>query len=178
MTRRILAAAAAVGVLMLGAGCAALREENRIHDATREYTYPQPGWKVWPSVMSYVTAKGYSYKTHPTQLALVTEWKEAFHGSRVASSYSRLLVQVRPGPNASSSVQILEQTVFTGGKGRPTMAEDTQPEVLANANAGAEGDPRGMRRVVSRNLAMEWELLQQLQPQDAQALAARARAQE
>lgn len=160
---------------LLLSACAHVGRDERLHRWASDFVYPEPVAQVWPRVETFFKQKGYSARRMEGRPVLITEWREAFHGSLVTGAFTRYYVEARPVGPGSCIVRVLRYSMFTGGKARPrqgggqdlvaTYAAD--PDEINVNNFGESYRSRQQR--FSRDVKTEWELLQFLEPEVARA---------
>src|SRR5215218_4910296 len=169
-------------VLALGGGCARVEPRQALWNDAGRFVYPRPLEQVWPEVEVFLAEKGFPGRKVQGQYVLLTEYREYFHESRIASGFIRYYVDARPLSPVSCEVRILRHVMFTGGKSKPTLKEQLDPERLVRrvyveqshwSNTPPDPAARLFARSFNRDLQLEWALLQRLEPRAAAALAAR-----
>jgi hypothetical protein len=153
------------------AGCVATSEamKDRLkHSLVGNYVYDQPIEVIWPEVQRLLKDAGYAAKETPDAFVLITDWQVA-DGSMVSGHSSRYLVQGKRIDVGRCIVRFM----------RHESIADSMPEhVTAGAAAFSTRAAAGlgeMRRAsggmqASRDLAMEWKLLERVRPEAAAAI--------
>lgn len=152
-------------------GCVETTEvmKNRLkHSLVGNYVYDQPIEVVWPEVKRLLDDAGYAAKETPDAYVLVTDWHVA-DSSLVSGHSSRYLVQGKRIDVGRCIVRFI----------RHDSIADSMPEHVAMGSAAfstrAAAGMGEMRRASggmqsSRDLAMEWKLLERVRPAAAAAL--------
>lgn len=157
-----------VAVVVLS-GCAGLQRETFIHEQVGEYIYDRPITQVWPHVVGLMGEEGFSFKKHPTQYLLTTEWKEEMSSSSIAASFTRYLVEAVPLGEDHTRVRIMRNSMSMGGG--PGVVEGPRHVAAARAYATPTNGGRNAAAASgTRDLRMEWELLKRAAPDDAAEL--------
>ena len=144
----------AVGLVASLLACASMKaasaKQNYIHSQTSKHVYDKPCQQVWPDARSMLFELGYSVKDtgEGTARTVETEWKTERHSSTSSNYYSnRYLVQgIQKGEN--------------GEKCKVRFTRNTRQ---------SDGDVTS-----SRDLDMEWKLLQRVNPSRAAAIQSEA----
>lgn len=168
------------------AGCSAWRRENHLRDRAGQHVYQQPLEAVWPQAMQLIREEGYTGKEVPGAFLYQSEWKEELAGA--VTHYTRYLVEGRPAQGAGCTVHFIKVTRSSGGgaPGGARQAEDINLESARSpgSQAGMAGSEQNKAaplsagatppRGGSRDLMMEWRLLQRVDPERAGAIEAEA----
>jgi hypothetical protein len=151
-----------VVALALTTGCAANRRDAFLQDKARTHVYRQPIVEVWPKAKELLTEEGYSVMEAKGGFELQTEWLMQGAPSSLGTSYARYLVRgLEKGPG-QSTVEFHRQV-----RVQSQAAHDT------NTGQAAEG-PGTDSNTLSRDHAMEWKLLQRVDPETAKTFEAEA----
>jgi hypothetical protein len=186
-----------LGLLVALSGCATMRHQDELYNEAHRHVYAQPIEKVWPQVVSLISAAGYPPRKGEQEFVLVTEWRSDLMDSRVVSSVSRIYAEGLRLDENTSMVRIFRQTVFTGDKGAMGPREN---QYTGDLTVGGAGDlspfaedpvklsqflnatpdhtpltrgPAQMTRSFGRDGELEWKLLQNVEYEEAQAIEAR-----
>lgn len=186
---------------MLGAtvalsGCATVKQQLVV-EQMYEYTYPRPLEEIWPEVRRFVSEEGYPPLESPGQYVMISDWVTSFGENRAASSAERIFVRGLPLNRANSEVRIFRESRMTGNKGRLSQRERTNASSLMilteddqnpldydpvrhthqlnDRTATGGGTPsRGLNRIFTRDVTLEWKLLKRLDPEQARRFEAPA----
>lgn len=149
-------------ITMLTAGCAAARRETYIHEQTAQHVYRKPLDEVWPQVRMMLKEKELPLREAPGAYEISTDWHMVGAPSSLGTHYVRYLVRGRqPGP-ALCTVQILKQDRTEAGPGPVDSRTGQRREIGTDYTH------------LTRDVQMEWELMQRVDPEAAQALQAEA----
>lgn len=186
MRVRAFTARVLLGVGVVLSGCATVRQQPAV-EQMYEYTYARPLDEIWPEVRRFVSEEGFPPLESPGQYVMISDWATSFSENRVASGAERIYVRGLPLNRVNSEVRIYRQTRMTGLKGRPTYQERNNASSLmvlspddvnpidGSVGAGYDmGLPKGLNRVFTRAVDLEWKLLQRLDAQEARRIEERA----
>ena len=164
--------------LVGGAGCAGGKDRVEPRQALRDeagrFVYPRPVEQVWPEVERFLAQRGFVGHKVEGKYALLTEYAERFHESRISAGFVRYFVDARALGPTRCEVRILRHAMFSGDDA-PRHADGVEQRMLqGDADPGHHEDTpdwgaldptaRHFARDFTRDLQMEWELLQQLEP--------------
>lgn len=190
LVRVALFAIAAVA-LLVGAGCATMNRENYVHDRAGQIVYERPMPEVWAGTLQMLTEDGFSGRGAEGSYVHVTEWKESEGGSLSTRTYTRYLVEGKQLGQNRSAIRFTKATRNAGASsagmgnadpnthagmaqvGPPTQSNSRLSAQNMGQNSG-EGIGKASLASGTRDLAMEWRLLQRLDPQKARAIEAEA----
>jgi uncharacterized lipoprotein len=145
-----------VAALVLSSGCAANRRETYLHDKAGTHVYRMPIAEVWPKVKELMAEEEYSVMEAKGGYELTTDWVMEGAPSSLGTSYARYLVRgVEKGPG-QCAVEFHKQSRVQS-QGAHDTNQGYTPEA-ASSNA------------LNRDYAMEWKLLQRVDPEAAKAL--------
>jgi uncharacterized lipoprotein len=148
---------------LLAAGCAAKRREAYLQDKTREHVYSKPLNDVWPQARMLLKEKGFSLRETPGSYEIATEWLQTSPPSTLGTSFTRYLVRGKQPSAESSTVEFLRQNRVEAGAG------------AVHSGTGERQAGSGTNTTnLERDLEMEWELLQRVDPEGAKALTTEA----
>jgi uncharacterized lipoprotein len=151
-----------VAALALTTGCAANRRETYLHERAGTHVFRQPIAEVWPKAKEVIIEEGYSVMEAKGGFEMQTDWMMQGAPSSLGTSYARYLIRgIEKGPG-QSSVEFLKQT-----KVQSQAAHDTNTGGSME-NAGNESNS------MTRDHALEWKLIQKVDPEAAKALEAEA----
>jgi hypothetical protein len=162
-------AVAAVAISQVGclATTAAMRDQMK-HSLAGNYVYDRPIEVVWPEVQRLLNDAGYSAMETPDTYIIVTDWN-VVDGSLVTGHSTRYLVQGKRIDLSRCVVRFI----------RHDSIADSLPEHMSSGSAAfttrAAGGYGEMRRrsggmQATRDLTMEWRLLERVRPDAAAAL--------
>lgn len=140
------------------AGCATARREAYIQDKAAQHVYRKPIAEIWPQVRSLLQEKELELREAPGGYEISTDWQMVGAPSTLGTAYVRYLVRGKQPSPAMSAVEIFKQNRTESGQG-PMDARTGQRQQIGN-------DVTNM----VRDMEMEWELLQRLDPEGAKAL--------
>jgi hypothetical protein len=149
-----------VTALALTAGCAASRREAYLQEKATGYVYRKPISEVWPQVKELLVEEGYSPMEAKGGYEMTTDYMMEGAPSSLGTSYARDLVRgIEKGPGQCTVEFIKQSRVESKG------AHDT--------NTGADAEAAASNST-NRDPAMEWKLLQKVDPETAKAWASEA----
>jgi hypothetical protein len=190
LSSRILLFVLAVIALVFATGCAATNRETFMRERAAEYVYRRPMAEVFAAAEKLLADEGYTGRESKNSWVFITEWKEDGGGSNISSNYSRYLVEGKElGPN-QSLIRITHMVRSTASEstGSADLSGNTHGMSPNIGSKGADADPKEGGGVPStegpagafnkkagvasssRDVAMEWKLLQRLEPQQAKAI--------
>ncbi len=184
MTCRVREPVWVAGILaLLLVGCsAAQRRENYLRDRAAEYVYPYPLYDIWPRVKGVLESRGYSWREAPGRFVLETEWKEN-GGGALSYSYTKLLVEGLRLKRGGTLLRVMRSEAssqpaavnYAGPSGPITSTKAANDAMVDALQTNTTGMTQTQRRAF-RDLELEWELLQTIDPESAKALEAEAAA--
>lgn len=170
----------AVLAAVLLVGCAAQKRENYLRDRTAEHVYSQPLEEMWPRVKAVLQHQGYSWREMPNRFVLETEWKEN-GGGTLGHAYSRFLIEGMRLRSGGAILRVMRNdassqptAVSYAGTMAPINSTRAANDAMVNA---ANSNTTGMTPVQKRayrDLELEWEFLQVIDPDAAAALETEA----
>jgi hypothetical protein len=189
--RRVALFVVAAIALVSGLGCASMNRENYIHQKASEIIYERPMPEVWTAAQQMLTEDGYSGRQAPEGWVYITEWKENTGGSLATRTYTRYLVEGRPLGQTKSSIRFVKATRSAGASSAGMGNADPNTHAgMSNLSAGGTSESKissqnmaqsqegigGKTSLASgtRDLEMEWRLLQRIDPQRAKSIEAEA----
>jgi hypothetical protein len=150
-----------LAVAVLVAGCSEGRRQLYLERKAGQHVYRKPLAEVWPAARGLLEERNLTLREEPGAFELATDWHPVGEPSQEGTSYVRYLARGRQSGPALSAVEFLRQHRTASRAGEP---------------AGAPG-----LRVVAqetshpmRDHALEWELLQRVDPKAAEALKVEA----
>ncbi|WNG33176.1 hypothetical protein F0U61_05780 [Archangium violaceum] len=146
-----------LAVATLAVGCTASRREAYIQDKARQHVYRKPIAEVWPQVRSLLKEKELPVREAPGAYEISTDWHQVGAPSSLGTSYVRYLVRGKQPNPTMCSVEILKQNRVESGQG--PMGSNGQRQDLGTDTTN-----------MTRDVEMEWELLQRVDPEGAKAL--------
>lgn len=157
---RLLLVATALGV---AAGCAGNKRDTYVRERAGEHVYSMPAADLYAHAVELLKSKGYSLREQPATFQAVSEWKQDGGGSNIATAWSAYEMSVRPVSPTSCTVMFIKQNRIAQSQG------------LNESRSGGDRNQAGTTSASSsRDLLMEWELLQKADPQTAEQLQAQA----
>ncbi|HEX8819719.1 MAG TPA: hypothetical protein VF794_07355 [Archangium sp.] len=147
-----------LAVASLAAGCASVRREAYIHNKTLQHVYRKPIAEVWPQVRSMLQARELPLREAPGSYEISTDWHMVGAPSSLGTNYVRYLVRGKQPSPVMCAVEIFRQNRVESGPG-PVDSRTGQRQNLGT-------DTTNLRRDVE----MEWELFQRVDPEGAKAL--------
>ena len=147
-----------LAVASLAAGCTASRREAYIQEKAGQHVYRKPLAEVWPEVRMLLKAKDLPLRESPGAYEISTDWHMVGAPSTLGTSYVRYLVRGRERAPAMCSVEILKQNRTESGES-PVDARTGQRQQIGNNATN-----------LVRDHELEWELMQRVEPESAQAL--------
>ncbi|MCP3136172.1 hypothetical protein [Pyxidicoccus xibeiensis] len=154
-----------VAVSFTTAGCAGRRREAFLHDKAREHVYRKPIAEVWPQALALLKERGYSFRAGKEGFEASTEFKMEGAPSSLGTTYVAYLVRgIQKGPGQCSLEYWKRISTESRGAdnttGRRTEVNDAAPRTdTGNFNRDEE---------------LEWELIQKVDSESANALKAQA----
>jgi hypothetical protein len=151
------------GALVIASGCASNKRDTYVRERAGEHVYSLPAPQLYRQATDLLKSKGYSLREDAPHFVAVTEWKQDGGGSNIATAYSAYQVQVLPVSPTSSTVVFEKQNRVSKAAGQNETA-----------TGGDRNEAGLMSATTSRDLEMEWLLLQRADPQTAEQLQAQA----
>jgi hypothetical protein len=149
--------------LSVAAGCAGNKRDTYVRERAGEHVYGMPAAELYKHATELLKSKGYSLREQPATFQAVSEWKQDGGSSNLGTAYSAYQLAVRPVSPTSSTVMYIKQNRVVQGEG------------LNESRSGGERSRAGTASASgSRDLQMEWFLLQKADPQTAEQLQAQA----
>jgi hypothetical protein len=160
-----------VAILLLGSSCAAIgtaiRDQRKYREAG-DHIYNRPIEFIWPEVSRLLREAGYSAREGPGEYSAVTDWT-VVDSSLVSGHSTRYLVQgTRIGPT-HCIVRFIRHDSIADSVPEHTALGSGAFTVRAARGYGAIRSRSGGFQA-SRDLVMEWKLLQIVQPEVAAML--------
>jgi len=155
--------------VLLLTGCAGLQREGFIHEQAGDFIYDVPVEQVWPHVLTLIEEQGFSFREDRSRHLLTTEWREEMSSSSIAASFTRYLVEAVKLDASHTRVRVFRNSMSMSGG--PGVVEGRRYAEAARNYANAPASGRLARSATgTRDLRMEWELLQRVSPTDAAEL--------
>ncbi|WP_375770322.1 hypothetical protein NR798_05350 [Archangium gephyra] len=151
-----------LAVTTLATGCAASRREAYIQDKAAQHVYRKPIAEVWPQVRMLLKEKELPLREAPGAYEISTDWQMVGAPSTLGTNYVRYLVRGKQPTPAMCSVEIFKQNRVEAGQG-PVDAQTGQRREIGTDTTN-----------MVRDMEMEWELLQRIDPEAAKALRTEA----
>jgi uncharacterized lipoprotein len=146
----------------LATGCAASRREAFVQEKASQYVYHKPMAEVWPQVRMLLKEKDLPIREAPGTFEISTDWHMVGAPSTLGTNYVRYLVRGKQPTPAICAVEIFKQNRVESGQG-PMDARTGQRGSLGNDSTNLQ-----------RDMELEWELLQRVDPEAAKSLRAEA----
>jgi hypothetical protein len=150
-----------LAVASLAAGCASARREAYIQDKAMQHVYRKPIAEVWPQVRSMLLEKELPMREAPGGYEISTDWQMVGAPSSLGTAYVRYLVRGKQPSPAMCAVEIYKQNRTESGPG-PVDVRSARPTERQSVGNDATS--------MVRDMEMEWELLQRVDPEAAKAL--------
>lgn len=147
---------------MLATGCAATRREAYVQEKASQYVYSKPIAEVWPQVRMLLKEKDLPLRESPGAFEISTDWHQVGAPSTLGTSYVRYLVRGKQPTPAMCAVEIFKQNRVEAGQGP------------VDARTGQRGSIGTDTTNLQRDMELEWELLQRVDPEGAKGLRAEA----
>lgn len=145
-----------VAALVLSSGCAANRRETYLQEKASTHVYRQPIAEVWPKAKELLTEEGFSLMEAKGGFEMQTDWTMQGAPSSLGTAYARYLVRgIEKGPGQCTVEFLKQNRVESQG------AHDTS----TGASAAVAADPGSL----TRDHALEWKLLQKVDPETAKS---------
>ncbi|MFE8605114.1 hypothetical protein [Archangium violaceum] len=151
-----------LAVTTLATGCAASRREAYIQDKAAQYVYRKPIAEVWPQVRMLLKEKELPLREAPGAFEITTDWHMVGAPSTLGTNYVRYLVRGKQPSPALCRVEIFKQNRVESGPG-PVDSRSGQRQNLGTDTTN-----------LVRDMEMEWELMQRIDPDAAKALRTEA----
>jgi uncharacterized lipoprotein len=151
-----------LAVTTLATGCAASRREAYIQDKAAQHVYRKPIAEVWPQVRMLLKEKELPLREAPGGYEISTDWHMVGAPSTLGTNYVRYLVRGKQPTPAMSTVEIFKQNRVESGPG-PVDSQTGQRQSLGTDTTN-----------MVRDMEMEWELMQRIDPDAAKALRTEA----
>lgn len=176
-------------------GCVALQKDALIRSKVADYAYQMPIEDVWPGVTALLKDEGYQFNEDPASYVLTTDWKEEMGGSKVSGVWTRYMVQGARLDDARSKVRFMREskTSYDDKEKLRTQGNDFRKEqedpdqkqpgytvaqlaYMSQNNTGSlkRGASDNTQQGLTRDLHMEWMLIQRLAPEHAHQIEASA----
>ncbi|MFP2932244.1 hypothetical protein ACLESO_45225 [Pyxidicoccus sp. 3LG] len=167
----------AVATLLAVTGCSGSLRRNYMRDKAAHHVYRKELAEVWPQVQQVLREKGYSWRENPGRFVLETEWLDSGGGTLGPTTSSRFLVEGVRLASGGSVLRVMrgERTSQDIGVGYTDGQVRTRADVQAalQGNGGRGKLPTEQRYF--RDLVLELELLQRIDPEGASRLEADAK---
>jgi uncharacterized lipoprotein len=147
-----------LAVATIATGCAAARREAYIQDKAMQHVYRKPIAEVWPQVRSMLQEKELPLREAPGGYEISTDWQMVGAPSSLGTAYVRYLVRGKQPTPAMCAVEIFKQNRTEAGQG-PMDAQTGQRREIGTDTTN-----------MTRDMELEWELLQRVDPEGAKAL--------
>ncbi|HSP78753.1 MAG TPA: hypothetical protein VLQ93_09505 [Myxococcaceae bacterium] len=151
-----------VAAAVLVTGCAATRRQAYIQEKASQYVYGKPLAEVWPQVRTLLQQKDLPLREAPGTYEIATDWHQVGAPSTLGTSFVRYLVRGREAGPARSAVEVFRQNRTVSGPGAMDSRTGQAQEIGNDTTS------------MQRDHELEWELLQRVDPEGAQALEAEA----
>lgn len=167
--KRLLVGVVVVAVSLV-ASCAGQTRETYLQEKAGEFVFEKPLKEVWPHVKALLKEQGYSWQDNPRQAFIRTEFKEDTGSSAMSTSFTRYAVEGFAIDQNRSRIRIMRNSMTSSNSGEMS---DPRAATAGYANANAAGRAGG-NASGSRDLKMEWQLIQRAAPEQAAKLEAEA----
>ncbi len=147
-----------LAVATLATGCAASRREAYVQEKTGQHVYHKPMADVWPQVLTLLKEKELELREAPGAYEISTDWQMVGAPSTLGTNYVRYLVRGKQPTPAMCAVEIFKQNRTEAGPGPVDAATGQRREIGTDTTN------------MVRDMEMEWELLQRVDPEGAKAL--------
>jgi uncharacterized lipoprotein len=147
-----------LAVSTLATGCAASRRELYIQDKAAQHTYRKPIAEVWPQVRMLLKEKELPLREAQGGYEISTDWHMVGAPSTLGTNYVRYLVRGQQPTPAMCRVEIFKQNRVEAGPG-PVDAQTGKRREIGTDTTN-----------MVRDMEMEWELMQRVDPEAAKAL--------
>ncbi|MBZ4422125.1 hypothetical protein [Myxococcus sp. RHSTA-1-4] len=167
----------AIAMLMVLTGCSGSLRKNYMRDKAAEHVYRKPLAEIWPRVHEVMNDKGYSWRENPGRYVLETEWRESGGGTLGPTTSSKFLVEgvSRADGGCVLRVQRLDRTTQEIGTNYTDGVVRTRTERAVAISGGGARSSLPTQQTFARDLQMELELLQRIDPEAAARLEADAK---
>ncbi|WP_163995506.1 hypothetical protein [Pyxidicoccus caerfyrddinensis] len=167
----------AVATLAL-AGCSNTLRHNYMRDEASHHVYRKELVEIWPAVHAVLKERGLSWRENPGLFVLETEWRESGGGTLGPTTSSRFLVEGLRQANGGVSLRVtrLDRTSQSIGVGYTDGLVRNSRDRAAAANGSTASGTLPTENRSSRDLELELELLQRIDPEGAAKLEADAKA--
>ncbi|RKH00856.1 hypothetical protein D7V97_29745 [Corallococcus sp. CA053C] len=146
-------------------GCAARRQQQFLEDKAQGHVYRKPIVEVWPEALALLKDRGFSMMKGTEGFEAQTEWLQTSAASSLGTSYARYLVRGYERGPGQSAVEYRRQERSESRGAANTDGRTSDP---------METEPKANSSQMVRDTALEWELLQKVDPDAATALKAEA----
>jgi hypothetical protein len=172
----------AVLAAVLLVGCATQKRENFLRDRAAEHVYAQSLEEMWPRVKAVLQYHGYSWREMPNRFVLETEWKEN-GGGTLGHSYSRFLIEGMRLRSGGAILRVMRNDAsqqptavsYANTMGPINSTRAANDSMVNTSNSNTTGMTPVQKRAY-RDLELELEFLQVIDPEAAAALEAEAQA--
>jgi hypothetical protein len=136
----------------------------------------QPLEEMWPRVKAVLEDKGYSWREIPHRFILETEWKEN-GGGTLGHSYTRFLIEGMRVRSGGAILRVMRNdassqptAVSYAGTMGPTNSTKAINDAMVNASNSNTTGMTSVQKRAFRDLELELELLQVIDPEAAATL--------
>ncbi|MBU8899375.1 hypothetical protein DRW03_10030 [Corallococcus sp. H22C18031201] len=146
-------------------GCAAHRQQAFLEDKAGTHVYRKPIAEVWPEALAILKARGYSFRTGKEGYEAVTHELQLSAASSLGTTFGAYMIRGKEHGPGQCSVEFWKRE-----RSETRAAADTQgrgPDL--SESPGGVSNAQG-----KRDLEVEWELLQKVDPDAAASLKAEA----
>ncbi|MFP2908013.1 hypothetical protein ACLESD_23780 [Pyxidicoccus sp. 3LFB2] len=169
----------AIATLLALTGCSGSLRQNYLRDRASHHVYRQELVEIWPVVRSVLKQKGYSWRENPGRYVLETEWLDSGGGTLGPTTSSRYLVEGVPVPSGGVALRVrrLDRTSQAVGSSYVDGKVRTYADRAAAINSNSSGSSGSLpaEQSFARDLALELELLQHIDPEAVAKLEADAK---
>ena len=130
-----------------------------MQEKASQYVYHQPIAEVWPQVLTLLKEKELPLREAQGGYEISTDWQMVGAPSTLGTNYVRYLVRGKQPSPAMSSVEIFKQNRV-----------ETAQNQGARTGRGEETPGGTHSNNLQRDMEMEWELMQRIDPEGTKAL--------
>ncbi|MBF5042940.1 hypothetical protein FGE12_11120 [Aggregicoccus sp. 17bor-14] len=167
---------------LLSAGCAGNRQEQRLEAEAAKFIYVAPPPKVWAEAKALLKARGFTVNEDQAgRYVMSTPWTEVYASEDMGTQLRRFLVVGKDMGQGRFIVRIYNINYTTVGNvdSHPSMGNHEYQRDSGSSGGGGGGgmifSKKGQGAAPAkgwyqRDLAMEWHLLERLEPELAEEL--------
>jgi hypothetical protein len=176
LTRRAAGVCLAIATLLAVTGCSGSLRKNYVRDKAAHHVYRKQLVEIWPTVHAVLKEKGYSWRENPGRFVLETEWRESGGGTLGPTTSSRFLVEGLRMASGGVALRVtrLDRTSQAVGSSYVDGQANNPRERAAAININNNRASLPTEQRFARDLELELELLQRIEPQAVAKLEADA----